>query len=530
MRKILLITILISLLFPFAGLYSQVTEKTAVNKEGLNITRDSLLQLLKIKDSILLIKKHDSLIMANMIARLEFNRDSLNSSLNQAIYRQKLDSTERMRRYLNFREFNRRQKLNLYDPIGIIDDDSVRSSIKELTDVIFEDTAYNPKPMALKATMERLVNHLAHDSVFFNIINSKKDTIPFVLKRAKADSTAFYVMNSSEDSAKLYVRTLDKHTLYMWVGDDLMLKHMLKKQGEPLLLDISWQDKNKPRIARRSNPPPLFKPWYRRGEVSLIFNQNTLINWAKGGNNNTSLTTDVKGWANYAKGNVKWDNYFWFIYGLQKTELLPLRKSNDRIHMESTLSHKAFKNFDYSLRSTFDTQGFRGYAYPNDSVPVSKIMAPADLVIGLGLSYRPNPKLNIYMAPISAQFRYVLDTALIDQTRWGLKKDQTMSSLMGASVTIQYSTVLFKKVNMGNYLNLYNNYLENPEKINFYWKLNLSLPVNKFISVSLQTETMYDYRTLIPIYDIIDGKKVKVGDGKRIQFNEIFGVRFSYIL
>jgi len=528
MRKFSFIFISIFLLIPSQFLMAQVNEKSLAGKENLNVSRDSLLQLIKVRDSLLLIKRHDSLIMANMIARLEFNRDSLNSSLNQAIYRQKLDSTDRMRKYLNYRDYNRRSRQGIYDPIGGIENDSVRSSIKQLADVVFEDTAYNPRPQALKSTMERLVGHLVNDSTYFNIINARKDTTHFILKRGKVDSTAFYVMNGSNDSAKLYTRTIDKHTMYLWVGDDLMLKHMFKKQGEPELIAIRWQDKNKARIASRKNPTPPFKAWTKGAELNLIFNQSMFVNWAKGGNNNTALTTDFKAKAIYAKGNITWDSRLWFLYGLQKTELLPLRKSNDKIHLESTLSHKAFKNFDYTLRSTFDTQSFRGYNYPNDSVPVSKIMAPGDLAISLGLTWRPNPKLTVNMSPISGQFRFVLDTTMINPIPWGLKPGKIMNALMGANVTVTYNTILFKKVIMGQFLNLYNNYIENPQKINFYWRMNLSLPVNKFISITLQTETQYDYRTLITLYEVKDGKKVKVGTGKRVQFNELFGARFTY--
>jgi hypothetical protein len=41
---------------------------------------------------------------------------------------------------------------------------------------------------------------------------------------------------------------------------------------------------------------------------------------------------------------------------------------------------------------------------------------------------------------------------------------------------------------------------------------------------------LYDNRTLIPLYEIQDGKKVKVGEGKRIQFSELFGVTFKYAI
>jgi hypothetical protein len=277
-------------------------------------------------------------------------------------------------------------------------------------------------------------------------------------------------------------------------------------------------------------PVPPAKLWFLRSELSLSVNQNTYLNWARGGNNNIAFTTDVKAWANYAKKTISWTNSFWFVYGLQKTELLSLRKSADRVFIVSNLSQKAFKNFDYTLGSTFETQGFRGYAYPNDSVPVSKFMAPADLKINLGMTFKPNPKLTVNFYPVGGQFRFVLDTALIDQTKFGLKADQRMNAQLVARIIFNHSTVLFKNISMTNFLDLTSNYIDHPEKINFNWRLGLSLKVNKYISTSINTEMLYDNRTLIPLYEIQDGKKVKVGEGKRIQFSELFGVTFKYAI
>lgn len=530
MRKITLVVISLCMLMPAQNLIAQVSGKIISAKDTLNVSRDSMIQLIRNKDSLLYTIRHDSINMSKLIVKLEYYRDSLNAALNQSIYRQKVDSAERMRRYLNYRDFNRRTRTDLYSPIGIIDKDSVRSSLKEIVDIVFEDTAFIPSQQLLRSSMNKLVHHLANDSVFFRIVNANRDTIPFVLKKDRSDSAAFFVMNGKQDSAKLYVRGINKNTLYMWVGDDLTLKHLLKKESAPDGIGIKWEDPNKMRIARRPVPVPPPKSWYLRSELSLIANQNTYMNWARGGNNNIALTTDVKAWANYALGNIRWDNSLWFVYGVQKTELLSLRKSVDRIFIVSNLSHKAFKNFDYTLGTTFETQGFRGYAYPNDSVPVSKIMAPGFLNLSLGMTYKPNPKLTVNVFPLSGKLTFVLDTALIDQTKFGLKADQRMNAQLGARVIINHSTPLIKNVTMTNFLELFSNYIDHPEKINFDWRLGLQLRVNKYISTGINTEMIYDNRMLIPIYEIQDGKKVKVGEGKRIQFSELLGITFKYIL
>ncbi|MFA5816559.1 MAG: DUF3078 domain-containing protein [Bacteroidales bacterium] len=530
MRKFSLVLIFMCALMPAHSLLAQVSEKNVASKDTLNVSRDSIIQLIRMKDLLLNKIRHDSINMSNLIVSLEYNRDSLNAALNQSIYRQKLDSADRMRRYLNYRDYNRRSRQDLYNPIGIIDKDSIRSSMKEIVDLVFEDTAYTPRPQVLRSSMDRLVHHLANDSVYFRIVNANQDTIPFVLKKNKVDSTAFFVMNSKKDSAKLFMRSLDKNTLYMWVGDDLMLKHLLKKQGPPEGIDIQWQGPNQFRIPRRPVPVPVPKLWYLRSEPSLMVNQVAFANWAKGGNNNISFTSEVKAWANYAKGNIKWDNFYWFVYGVQKTELMNLRKSQDRISLVSNLSHKAFKNFDYTLGATFDTQGFKGFAYPNDSIPVSKFLSPADLKINLGMTYKPNPKLTVNVSPVTGMLRFVMDTVVIDQTKYGLKPDKRIMAQFGARVIVSHNMVLVKNVTMDNYLDLFSNYIDHPEKVNFDWRLSLNLRVNKYISTSIKTELMYDNKVLVPIYEVKDGTKVKIGEGKRIQFNEILGVTFRYIM
>lgn len=528
MRKLCLVLIFMCTLIPAHTLMAQVGEKASLNRDTLLVARDSLIQLIRIKDSILRQNRHDSIKMANIIATLEFNRDSLNSALNESVYRQKLDSAIRMRNYLSNRDFNRRSRADLYNPIWLIDKDSLRLPLKEIVDIAFEDSSFTGKPQLLRSTMHRLVNHINNDSVFFRIVNAMKDTIPFAIKKERKDSAAFFVMNSKNDSAKIYMRSLDKNTLYMWVGDDLNLKHLLKKQSTPEGIGIKWQDPNTFRVKVRPVPLPPPKLWYLKSELMFTVNQTTFINWARGGNNNIAFTSDVKAWANYAKGNIKWDNYFWFLYGIQKTELIDLRKSNDKLFLVSNLSHKAFKNFDYTLGMTFESQGFKGFAYPNDSIPVSKFMAPADVKINLGLTFKPNAKLTVNGSPLTSQFRFVLDTALIDQTKYGLKKDQRANAQLGASITVNSSMVLFKTVTMTNFLNLFSNYIDHPERIYFDWRLALQLKVNKYIFATIQTEMIYDPRTEIQLYKVMDGKKVPNGTGKKVQFNEILGVTFKY--
>ena len=45
---------------------------------------------------------------------------------------------------------------------------------------------------------------------------------------------------------------------------------------------------------------------------------------------------------------------------------------------------------------------------------------------------------------------------------------------------------------MENILNLYSNYLEDPQNIDLYYSMNMVMKINKFISANLSYQTIYD--------------------------------------
>ena len=424
--------------------------------------------------------------------------------------------------------FNRNTRWDLRDSIYVIDNDSVRRSVGKILDLVFHDSAWSPRPSELRYSLFELMYYLGNDSVNLRIVNMKQDTVPFVLKRGRIDSTAFFLVNSKMDSARVFIRSLDKNSIYMWVGDDLTLTRLLKRPASADRIPAYKKDLSTYRIPRKKVPvlPP--KIWDLGSEVSLMVNQVSFSNWAKGGNNSMAFTTDLKGWANYSKGNIRVENGAQFLYGIQKIELSSLRKSQDRIELKSSLNHKAFNNYEYSLDVVFYTQLFKGYHPSNDSVPVSKIMAPGYFLINLGMDYKPNKDLRIKPSPIAFKFTSVLDTFLIDQTKYGLTPDQRVRPEFGWNFYGLYKTTLFKNINLNTELRLFANYMQ-LKNIDVDWRLSLDLKVNKYLSTSIKTQLIWDYDVLIPLYEVQDGRKVKVGEGKRVQFMELLGISFKYI-
>ncbi len=517
------------LFIPVVAGFAQVSHAQVANKDTLKVPRDSIIHMLRIKDSLLGVARMDSVRLARVIQEIEKGKDSLNQTIMEMKMMEEQDSIDHYLRYEKNRDFNRRVKVELLDPVYGIYQDSVRQSVADLINLVFEDTAFSPKPKYLKYNFYRLINHLSNDSIHLQIINSQKDTIPFVIKANRADSAAFFLMNAKQDSAKVFIRSIDRNSVYMWLEEGLDLKRLFKKQVTADMIRVNWAGPNKYRIPRRPVPVPVPRLWDTGAEFSFTAAQAAFSHWAKGGSNYVALMAESKARANYLKGGLRWDNLFWFQYGVQKNELINLRKSQDRLEFRSALSHKAYKKFDYSVGLTLITQNFNGYDYPNDSVSISRFLAPGYLDLNPSMVYRPNARFTANFSPASGKFTMVLDSTLANLPRYG-NQGKLVRPEVGARLFLDYKTLLFKNVNLATTLKLFSSYVSNPEKVDIDWYMALDLKVNKYLTTSIKTQVMYDDDVMIPLYEIKDGKKVKVGEGKRVQLWEYLGVGFKYNL
>jgi hypothetical protein len=94
-----------------------------------------------------------------------------------------------------------------------------------------------------------------------------------------------------------------------------------------------------------------------------------------------------------------------------------------------------------------------------------------------------------------------------------------------------YANLLFKKdeiiknVNFQSKLDLFSNYLHNPQNVDVSWENLIVMKVNKFLSATVTTHLLYDDDVLIKVGEDSEGDPVL---GKRVQFKEVIGVGFTY--
>jgi hypothetical protein len=281
------------------------------------------------------------------------------------------------------------------------------------------------------------------------------------------------------------------------------------------------------------------KPWQFGGIITVNGQQVSLTNWAAGGNSSISLAGLINVYARYTKGKIVWDNNLQLGYGVIKQgSNKKWWKNDDKIQITSKLGRQLSKHWYYSALVDFRTQFADGYNYPNDSVYISRFMAPGYGLASIGMDYKPNDHFSAFISPVTGKFTFVNDDKLASVGAFGVQKDimdpsdttkfiqrhKTHREEFGAYLKMQYQTKVMENITFQTVLELFSNYFHNPQNVDVNWTTLTTFKVNKYISATLSTQLIYD-----------DDIKVlrTAGDNKGttgpdIQFKQVLGVGFSY--
>jgi len=260
--------------------------------------------------------------------------------------------------------------------------------------------------------------------------------------------------------------------------------------------------------------------WTFTGSTALNFSQLSLTNWSAGGENNLAANALVNLAARYQKEKILWENTLIMGLGGIKQGDDPVRKSDDQIDLASKLGIKASENWNYTGLLGFNTQFAEGVDAPGEAnaLKISNFMAPAYLNLSLGMDYVPGKAFSLLLSPLSGKFTFVLDDELSADGAFGVGPDQRVRAEFGGYVKIAFKQEILKNVVLDTKLDLFSNYLENPQYVDVNWDLLLTFKVNDYLSASLLTQLIYDY-------DIKFGAD---SDEDRIQFKELFGLGLTY--
>ena len=277
---------------------------------------------------------------------------------------------------------------------------------------------------------------------------------------------------------------------------------------------------------------PVDTSWKKGGMGSINFNQVALSNWAAGGENSMSGAAFLSLFANYAKDRLSWDNQLDLAYGLLKSGDAKVRKNEDKIDLNSKVGYKVSANskFYYTFLFNFKSQFANGYDYKNDTLltyPISKFLAPGYLLYSIGIDYKPDDAFSLYLSPLTGRTIIVNDDMLSQAGAFGVDPGKKSLTQLGAYLRAMYKKDVFTNVNFQTKLELFSNYLDNPQNIAVNHEILIAMKVNKFITANIGTQMIYD--DIIPVTVIKETSGVKEAKtGPRLQFKEVFGIGLSY--
>jgi len=265
------------------------------------------------------------------------------------------------------------------------------------------------------------------------------------------------------------------------------------------------------------------KVWNKGGAISLTLGNTALSNWAGGGSNSFSFNGTVNLYADYKKGKDNWDNNLNVQYGYLKTKNVIGQSSANLLDLLSLYGHSLTKKLDVSGLFRLRTQPFDGYAYATDANGVvtgtfnSTFFAPAYITLAPGITWKPVKNLNIFFSPIAARELIVANKELANQGMYGVDTGKEAKFELGAMLNVGYATNITKTITYAGNLELYSNYLQNPQNIYIFWTNSFAAKITKFISVTWNFNLAYD-----------DLYRPTPGKGARTQLQSILGVGFMY--
>ncbi len=124
---------------------------------------------------------------------------------------------------------------------------------------------------------------------------------------------------------------------------------------------------------------------------TLNLSQVSYSNWVAGGSNALAYNLLIDGRSIYTESQASWTTNYKFSYGEARLGDLGLRKTDDKIDLESILAYPMSEHWDPYASVTFKSQFSTSYKYADDSAHtktgVSAFLDPGIATEALGFSY-----------------------------------------------------------------------------------------------------------------------------------------------
>ncbi len=295
--------------------------------------------------------------------------------------------------------------------------------------------------------------------------------------------------------------------------------------------------------------------WKQGGICGLNASQTLLNNWAPGGQSSITGTAYMNLFKNYAKGSWTWDNTLGVSYGFLNNGIVKGNniKIDDKIDFASKAGRKATGNWYYSGLLNFRSQFAPGYEVVDGAESdnkISDLLAPAFVLVSLGMDYKPNDNFTVFISPVTAKNTIVNNPNRGLRANYGFADDELSSAVrfeFGGYAKIAYKRALAENAEYQTKIDLFSNYLNNPQNVDVNWENLIAVKFAKYFNVNFIVQLVYDddIKILKPVngedgnqlFQGVDGTPVTAGtEGavgvtrgiSTLQLRQVFGLGFSY--
>ncbi len=236
--------------------------------------------------------------------------------------------------------------------------------------------------------------------------------------------------------------------------------------------------------------------WKRGGLLSANLSQGSLSNWAAGGDNfSLAVSSYFNTYFFLKKGRHYWDNNFDMNLGYVQTTSLGGRKNDDRFDFLSKYGYKMDSVGKIFLSSLFNfrSQWFDGYTF-SGGVPslASSFLSPAYVILSVGFDYKPNSKLSVFVSPLTSRWTIVTNKSLSALGKYGVPIGKNSFNEIGTFATVNYNNTIAKNITYKARLDMFSNYNNKAQNIDFFMTNLFSFKINKFFSATYSLDLIYD--------------------------------------
>lgn len=235
-------------------------------------------------------------------------------------------------------------------------------------------------------------------------------------------------------------------------------------------------------------------PWKHSVVSGLNLTQVAFKDWAQGGENAFSYAVSINGRSMREDPTSLWTNTYKLAFGQARLGIQGLRKTDDKIDLESVISYKLRTFVDPYASLTLKSQFALGFTYdPATGVKtaVSKFFDPAYLTQTVGFGYQPIPQVKTRLGAglrevITSQFTTYADEPSTSQVE-KIKLDGGFESVTNIDLDLDENLVFTSKLELFVAFNALDEVIIRADN-------SISAKINKFISVILNMQIINDRR------------------------------------